>query len=493
MPQPDGPEERGELVSARSRRSMSWSATRRRLALRRTPSRRRAARPPPHGVAPRSVAPAQQEARAREQDDAVGEEAEQAHREHGGDADVHAAHVVGVPQDIAQPGLHRDHLGHDHRRPGHADAEPQAGEDGRQRRGKHDLGQHGPGAGPQHARGAQQQQVGVAHAVRGVDHDGVEGAEPDEEQGARVIDAEDGDGERQPGGDGHRAQQLDRWDRPRRAARRFQPMKMPSGMPTAAARRKPCEHAARRVEHVGHPGARIGREPIARAAPKIQRVPGLRPPGLGDGMMPSVTQRCSHRQVPQREQAPAAAAGTRARAQPQLTHRTAFETAAPLGAPARGLGRGSRRCSTAADLADTSRAMTPLSERNLEMRLIDSSGSVGSSRVSADGLGGHRLGQAGLLGVDLGPALRVGLARELEHVHVRDHQPLHRVAVLLHEAAVHRQHGDQPAHGLGPVVVERRVLGRSRPRWPGRRRAATPPPCRSPCPAAPSGSCRRRP
>src|SRR3990172_1280092 len=73
-------------------------------------------------------APAQRHPRGA-QDHPVGEKAEQPHREHRGHTDVHPSHVVGVPQHVAEAGLHRDHLGHDHRRPRHADPEAQAGED----------------------------------------------------------------------------------------------------------------------------------------------------------------------------------------------------------------------------------------------------------------------------------------------------------------------------------------------------------------------------
>src|SRR5262252_9499986 len=75
----------------------------------------------------------------------------------------------------------------------------------------------------------------------------------------------------------------------------------------------------------------------------------------------------------------------------------------------------------------------------------------------ADGLGGHGFGQARLLRVDLGEALRVGL-RDLHHVHVGRDQPLCRRALLLHEPAVHGEHGDETAHRLGVVVGDRRIL-----------------------------------
>src|SRR3984893_5578866 len=121
------------------------------------------------------------------EDDLVGDEAEQSHGEHRGDTDVHPSDVVRVPQDVPEAGLDRDHLGDDDGRPRHSDAEAQAGEDGGQGRGQDDLQENGPLARPQHARGAKEQQIRVPHAVGGVDHDRVEGAEPDQEEGAGVV------------------------------------------------------------------------------------------------------------------------------------------------------------------------------------------------------------------------------------------------------------------------------------------------------------------
>ena len=46
--------------------------------------------------------------------------------------------------------------------------------------------------------------------MRRVDDDRVERTEADQEERARVIDSEDGDGERQPRRDRHGAEQLDR-------------------------------------------------------------------------------------------------------------------------------------------------------------------------------------------------------------------------------------------------------------------------------------------
>ena len=64
-------------------------------------------------------------------------EAEQADRHHVGDHHIHAADIVGVPQNVAEAGLDRDHLGHDDGGPADAEADAQAGEDRRQR-GRHD-------------------------------------------------------------------------------------------------------------------------------------------------------------------------------------------------------------------------------------------------------------------------------------------------------------------------------------------------------------------
>src|SRR6266849_1914409 len=45
------------------------------------------------------------------EDDLIGDETEEPHGEHRGDADVHPSDVVRVPQDVPQAGLDRDHLG----------------------------------------------------------------------------------------------------------------------------------------------------------------------------------------------------------------------------------------------------------------------------------------------------------------------------------------------------------------------------------------------
>ena len=164
---------------------------------------------------------------------------------------------------------------------------------------KHHLGQDGRLAGAHHARRAEQQQIGVAHAVGRVHDDRIEGAEADEEQRAGVVDAEHGDGERQPGGDRHRAQQLDRSDRP------------------AA----PPAGSSRRTGRAGCRRARRGESPAARGA----RSRGRRPPRCpstatssawagrrststrtartctGEGMMPFDDPVAVHRHRPQRE------------------------------------------------------------------------------------------------------------------------------------------------------------------------------------------------
>src|SRR5436190_48911 len=118
---------------------------------------------------------------------------------------------------------------------------------------------------PEDARGP----VGRVHDDR------IKGREPDEEERARVVDAEDGDGERQPGRDRDGPEELDR---------RIDQVRHETVPPDEEAERDPerrgdeeaLEHAARRVEDVGQPGARVGREARARGAedPPV--------PGFGD-------------------------------------------------------------------------------------------------------------------------------------------------------------------------------------------------------------------
>ena len=76
--------------------------------------------------------------------------------------------------------------------------------------GKNDAPQDVEAVGAHHQRCADQVALDMAGALRGVDDDRIEGAEGDQEDGAEAADAEDGDGEGQPGGDRHRAHDLDR-------------------------------------------------------------------------------------------------------------------------------------------------------------------------------------------------------------------------------------------------------------------------------------------
>src|SRR5262249_9708959 len=208
-------------------------------------------------------------------DDTIRDEAEQADREHRGHADVHPPHVVRVPQHVAQPRLHRDHLGHDHRRPRHAHAEAEAREDRRERRRQHDLAQDRRLARAQHARGTQEKKVGVADAVRGVDDDRIEGAERDQEERAGVVDAEHRDRERQPRRDRHGPEELNGWiDDARDQA--VPADEEPERDADAGGADESVEGPSRGVDDVRHPGAGIGRE----AEPGLAEDPAL--PGLRD-------------------------------------------------------------------------------------------------------------------------------------------------------------------------------------------------------------------
>src|SRR4029077_6359777 len=206
LPQPDGPRTAVNSSGAIARAMPSRATSRPTRPLNSLKTHRRSTT---GSGMPLERAPAQHHLGGAE-DDLIGDETQEAHREHGGHADVHPADVVRVPEHVAEARLHRDHLRDDDRGPRPPDAEPQPGEDGRQGRRQHDLQEDGPLARPQHARSPQEQEIRVAHPVGGVDCDGVEGPEADQEQGARVVDAEDRDGERQPGGDGDRPEELDR-------------------------------------------------------------------------------------------------------------------------------------------------------------------------------------------------------------------------------------------------------------------------------------------
>src|SRR5881296_3007259 len=78
LPQPDGPRMAANSLRATARLTACRASTRR--------------------------PPLQDDAREQLQG-AVGDEAQQAHRQHRRHADVHAADVVGVPQDVAEAGF----------------------------------------------------------------------------------------------------------------------------------------------------------------------------------------------------------------------------------------------------------------------------------------------------------------------------------------------------------------------------------------------------
>src|SRR5206468_4469610 len=84
----------------------------------------------------------------------------------------------------------------------------------------------------------------------------------DEEERAGVVDPEDGDGEGQPRRDGHGAEELDRGvDQGRR-----EPVPADhetEGDPDDGGDEEALEHATGRVENVGEPGPRVGREALA--------------------------------------------------------------------------------------------------------------------------------------------------------------------------------------------------------------------------------------
>ena len=194
-----------------------------------------------------------------------------------------------------------------------------------------------PGA--EHARGAKQQQIGVAHAVRGVHHDRIEGAEADQKQRARVIDAEHRDGEGQPRRDRHRAQQLDRRiDQARRkpAPADHQPERNRHhcGKPEA------LQHPPRRIRDVVKPSAGVRRE-HRRGAAEDPGVPGAQHLRRGrDDAFRHPAQ--VHREVPQREQQERQD-DKPGRWQPQIHSATDSSRAAP--ATCRSPWPGNRRCS----------------------------------------------------------------------------------------------------------------------------------------------------
>src|SRR5215472_1593723 len=280
LPQPDGPRTAANSLGATSRSIASSATSRpvRPLNSLLTPRRAMTGAAVTDGAGsrmPLEDPPPQQHA-GEAHDDLVGDEPQEADGEHGGHADVHAPHVVCVPEDVPEAGLHGDHLGHDHGRPGHPDAEPETREDRGQGGGQDDLQQDCPLPRAQHAGRTKEQEIRIADAVSGVDHDGIEGAEPDQKERARIVDAEDRDGEGQPGRDWNGTQQLDGGvDESRHEAIPAHEHSERNGHDSGE--HESFQHTPSRVEDVGDPGAGVGRERLARcaedpAAPRLEHL-----------------------------------------------------------------------------------------------------------------------------------------------------------------------------------------------------------------------------
>src|SRR5665213_1942129 len=210
------------------------------------------------------------------QDDEVAQEPEQADRRHVGDHDIHPSDVIGVPQHVTEAGLDRHHLGDDHRGPADAEADPQAGKNRRQRRRQHDAAQHRPAPCPHHQRGADQVAFDVAGALRGVEYDGKEGAERNQEDRADILDAEYGDGKRKPRRDRYRPQQLDGGIE-RAGGQPIPADRNADGNADQDGAQKTLADPFGRKQHIGKPGAAIGIEPET-GRPKRPDAPGFPDP-----------------------------------------------------------------------------------------------------------------------------------------------------------------------------------------------------------------------
>src|SRR5688572_22614279 len=234
-----------------------------------------------------------------------------------------------------------------------------------------------------------------------------------------------------------------------RFASRLQPMRRPSGMATSAARPKPCstrrEEYATLSSHVPEYG-----ESIALVEPKIQ-VCQERSTCAGDGMMPSVTQRSSTAKC---HSASSSAGSTSSQGAGSRFSKLLLE-AELLRRLSGGLGEEIVRV-VLRDLARHVARDDAVVGEEFRDALDRLERHGGIEARGADRLRRDVLRQTGLFGVDLRPAPGV-LARELEHAHVGADELLHRVAVLLHERPVYRQHRDQAADGLRAVVVQRRI------------------------------------
>src|SRR6267142_1684453 len=180
----------------------------------------------------------------------------------------------------------------------------------------------------------------------------------------------------------------------RRATRRFQPTKSPSGMPTAAASRKPCSTRRDEYSTAASQVPEYGESDLT-GVPKIQRCQDCATCS-GDGMMPSVTQCWWTAAVHSARNPSGRSAGHRRRTTLLVLAELDRRLPRRLGQEVVGVVLRDLAGDVARDDAVVGEELRDALDRLQRQR--------GVELGDPDGLGGHRLGQARLLGIDLRPA-----------------------------------------------------------------------------------------
>src|SRR5260370_24123907 len=146
----------------------------------------------------RGIALPVQDARHQSPNCQVAEIAEQSDAGHGGEHEVVAQEIIGIPEHIAEAALHRDQLGRHGQHPRRADTDAQACKYAGQRRGQDDVAQQLPLIAANHGAGPDQVTVATLHTMNGVQQDREKRAEKHQEDRRLVGNAEPDDGEVNP-------------------------------------------------------------------------------------------------------------------------------------------------------------------------------------------------------------------------------------------------------------------------------------------------------
>src|ERR1700733_10273873 len=153
-------------------------------------------------------APAQ-ETIADRHNDAVGDKAAGADHNHARYHEISARQRAAIHHDGAEAGRNAGHFADDDQDPGKAVRDPQSAEDRGQRGRQHDLPEHTGAGTAEHGGRFEQSRIDRAHAEHRVQQDRIKRAEEDKEDRRIWPQSEKDHRERQPRGDGDRAEQRD--------------------------------------------------------------------------------------------------------------------------------------------------------------------------------------------------------------------------------------------------------------------------------------------